>query len=161
MSGKRGASGAPRGNLNAVRNALYSWKRARMLPAQLGHVGKIVAQEEAAVIQDLGGKDNLTAMQRGIVSDTGLALGLMLLAFEEAQKRGSIAVAENGQWDLMPGLQKIKGLIDTRRQNFLALGLERRAKDVDRTIIIKRYAEPIEPENGQEIHVEAQERHKA
>jgi hypothetical protein len=139
---KERAGGAPKGNLNASRNALYSWKRARMLPAHQSHIGRLVEREEAGILQDLGGPENVTAMQRGIVSDTGMALGLILLAFEEAQKRSSIAAEENGQWDLMPGLQKIKGLIDTRRQNFLALGLERRAKDVDREIVIKRFSEP-------------------
>ena len=86
-------------------------------------------------------------MQRGIISDTGLALGLILLAFEEAQKRGSIASEDDGKWDFMPGLQKVKGLLDTRRQNLLALGLERRAKDTDKVIIIKPFAEakPTEP----------------
>jgi hypothetical protein len=130
--------GGQKGNLNAVRNSLFSWKRARMLPAGKDHIGKLVLQEEAGSVQDLGGPENMTTMKRGIVSDNGFALGLILLALEEAQQRGSIAVEENGRWDLMPGLQKIKGLIDTRRQNFLALGLERRAKDVDKTVVIRR-----------------------
>ncbi len=132
--------GAPKGNLNASRNGLYSWKRARMLPAHLGHIGRLVEREEAGILQDLGGPENITTMQRGIISDTGLALGLVLLAFEEARQRGSIASEDNGKWDFMPGLMKVKGLLDTRRQNLLALGLERRAKDVDKVVVVRRYA---------------------
>ncbi len=148
MSDKR-LRGAPKGNQNATRNSLYSWKRRRMLPAHLGHVGEVVAKEEAGTIRDLGG--DVTTMQRGIISDNALALGLILLAFEEAQKRGSIASEDNGKWDFMPGLQKVKGLLDTRRQNFLALGLERRAKDVDREIVIRKFAEaPPQPVAYQE-----------
>lgn len=145
MPSKR-PSGAPKGNLNASKNGLYSWKRARMLPAHLSHIGRLVEREEAGILQDLGGPENTTAMQRGIVSDTGLALGLILLAFEEAQKRGSIASEDDGTWDFMPGLQKVKGLLDTRRQNLLALGLERRAKDTDKVIIIKPFASAKSPE---------------
>jgi hypothetical protein len=118
-----------------------------MLPAEKDHIGKLVRHEEEAVLQDLGGVENTTAMQRGIVSDIGLALGLVLLAFEEAQQRGSISITADGKWDFMPGLQKVKGLLDTRRQNFLALGLERRARDADKSIVIvRRFAEP--PDNG-------------
>ncbi len=141
MPAKR-PSGAPKGNLNASRNGLYSWKRARMLPAHLGHIGRLVEREEAGILQDLGGHENATTQQRSLISDTGMALGLILLAFEEARQRGSIASEDNGKWDFMPGLQKVKGLLDTRRQNLLALGLERRAKDVDKEIIIRKFAEP-------------------
>jgi hypothetical protein len=147
--GKNPRGGAPKGNLNAARNGLFSWKRARMLPAEKDHIGKLVRHEEEAIIQDLGGEDNTTAMQRGIVSDIGLALGLVLLAFEEAQARGSIATTDDGRWDFMPGLQKVKGLLDTQRQNLLSLGLERRAKDADKVVVIRRFSEPA-PSNSQQ-----------
>jgi hypothetical protein len=137
---KNRRGGAPKGNLNASRNGPYSWKLGRMLPAEKDHVGKLVRHEEEAILADLGGVENTTAMQRGIVSDTGMALGLVLLAFEEAAAKGSISTTDDGKWDFMPGLQKVKGLLGTRRQNLLALGLERRAKDVDKTVIVRRWS---------------------
>ena len=135
---KNPRGGAPKGNLNAARNGLFSWKSRRMLPAEKDHIGKLVRHEEAAILQDLGGVENTTAMQRGIISDTGMALGLVLLAFEEAAQKGSISTTEDGRWDFMPGLGRIKGLLDTRRQNLLALGLERRAKDANQPLVIRR-----------------------
>jgi len=129
--------------LNAARNGMFAWKTRRMLPADKEHVARLVRREEEAIVQDLGGPQNLTAMQRGLVSDTGLALGLILLAFEEAAAKGSISTDDHGKWDFMPGLQKVKGLLDTRRQNFLALGLERRAKEIDKTYVFRRLGDDV------------------
>lgn len=129
MAGKKGRSGPP-GNLNSVKNGRATWLRRRMLPAHLGHVVAIVSDEEQALIQHLGGDENATEPERALLRDAGKALGLILLAFEEARSRGCIVVGVNGTWDLAPGLQRVKGLIDTRRQSLLALGLARRAKPV-------------------------------
>ena len=120
-----------------------------MVPAEKDHIARLVRREEADILQDLGGPENVSAMERGIISDLGMALGLILLAYEEAATRGSIAVAADGKtWDLMPGMGRIKGLLDTRRQNLLALGLTRRAKDADRdTILLKDFSTP-RPANG-------------
>jgi hypothetical protein len=148
---KNPRGGAPKGNLNASRNGLYTWKTRRMLPPGKDHIGKLVRHEEEDFIQALGGSDHISPQKRSLVADTGFALGLILLAFEEAQTRGSIATTEDGRWDFMPGLGRIKGLLDTRRQNLLALGLEREAKDVDKQIIVRRWsgAEPdIKPADG-------------
>jgi hypothetical protein len=151
---KNPRGGAPKGNLNAARNGLFAWKTRRMLPVGKDHVGKLVRLEEEGIVQDLGGPENVTTMQRGLVSDTGMALGLILLAFEEAQQKGAISVTENGRWDFMPGLGRVKGLLDTRRQNLLALGLERRAKEADRTFVVRRWDDTpgtdTSPGNGQD-----------
>lgn len=87
-------------------------------------------QEEEALILDKGGDSNVTAAERALIQDCGTAFGLIMLTLEEARTRGCITVDPQGRWDLQPGLQRLKGLIDSRRMNLLALGLERRAKNV-------------------------------
>ena len=156
---KNPRGGAPKGTLNAARNGLFSWKARRMLPDGKDHIGKLVRHEEEAIIQDLGGPENVSAMERGIISDLGMALGLILLAYEEAATRGSITVSADGKtWDLMPGMGRVKGLVDTRRQNLLALGLTRRAKDAGKdVVIVRRWAtpEPPTPDNESDTKPES------
>jgi len=129
-------------NMNAARSGYHSWRRRRALPARLTHVRTFVEQEEQALLADKGGKDVVTAGEMALIRDAGTAYGLILLLLEESATRGTIVTSEHG-WDLAAGLQKIKGLIDSRRGNFQALGLERRARDVTPTIaeIQKRYEE--------------------
>ncbi len=141
MARSRGRKvGGQPGNLNAVRGGYDSWRRRRALPARLTHIRTFVEREEQALLTDKGGKDAVTAGEMALIRDAGTAYGLILLLLEESATRGTIVTTENG-WDLAAGLQKIKGLIDTRRSNFQALGLERRARDVTPTIaeIQKRY----------------------
>lgn len=131
MAGVKGRSGPP-GNLNAARNGYHSWRRRRALPPERSHVNAIVAADERDLIQDKGGADVATAVERALIRDAGMAYGLILLALEEARERGCIVVDPKTQaWDLMPGLQRVRGLLDTRRMNLLALGVERREQLVD------------------------------
>ncbi len=129
MAGKQGRSGPPQ-NLNAVRHGRQAWLKRRALPVHLSHVKSMVLREEREVTTDLGGDANITAMERAIVRDNGTALGLILLSLEEAKTKGCIAVDPQGRWDLQPGLQRIRALIDSRRMGFVALGLGRRSRDV-------------------------------
>ena len=144
MAGVRGRSGPP-GNLNAVKNGFQSWRRRRALPADRAHVNALVAAEERDLIQDKGGADVVTAAERALIRDAGTAYGLILLALEEARARGCIALGKEGQWDLMPGLQRVRGLLDSRRMNLVALGLGRRARAVEvpsLAAIQSRYEDP-------------------
>ena len=126
MAGVKGRSGPP-GNLNAARNGFQTWRRRRALPVEKGHVTKLVDAEEQDLVSHVGGERSMTAVERAIIHDNGMALGLILLALEEARVRGCIVLTPTG-WDLQPGLQRIKGLLDTRRQNLQVLGVKRRAK---------------------------------
>lgn len=127
--GRKGRSGPP-GNLNAARNGYHVWRRRRALPAHLSHIRAFVEAEEEAIIRDKGGLDAVTASELALIRDAGTALGLVLLALEEARTKGAVKVNQDGSWDLQAGLLRVKGLLDTRRGNLLALGLERRSKDV-------------------------------
>ncbi len=143
MARSRGRKvGGQPNNMNAARSGYHSWRRRRALPARLTHIRTFVEQEEQALLADKGGKDAVTAGEMALIRDAGTAYGIILLLLEESATRGTIVISQNG-WDLAPGLQKIKGLIDTRRSNFQALGLERRARDVTPTIaeIQRRYEE--------------------
>lgn len=128
MAGKPGRSGPP-GNLHAAKSGRQAWLKRRALPAHLSHVKTMVLHEEQALICDKGGDSNVTAGEQALIQDCGTAYGLILLALEEAHTRGCITVDPQGRWDLQPGLQRLKGLIDSRRMNLISLGLQRRAKD--------------------------------
>lgn len=128
MAGRKNRSGPP-GNLNAASNGYHAWRRRRALPVEKGHVRVLVEAEEQSLIAHVGGERSATPVEQALIRDTGMALGLVLLALEEARTRGCIVLTPTG-WDLQPGLQRIKGLLDTRRQNLLAIGLKRREKDV-------------------------------
>ncbi len=141
MARSRGRKvGGQPNNMNAARSGYHSWRRRRALPARLTHIRTFVEREEQALLTDKGGQDAVTAAEMALIRDAGTALGLVLLLLEESATRGAIITTESG-WDLALGLQRIKGLLDTRRGNFLALGLERRARDVTPTIaeIKQRY----------------------
>ncbi len=129
MAGVKGRSGPP-GNLHAAKHGRQAWLKRRALPSHLSHIKQMVLSEEQALVSDKGGDSNVTAAERALIQDCGTAYGLTLLVLEEAHTRGCIAVDPQGRWDLMPGLQRLKGLIDSRRMNLIALGLQRRAKDV-------------------------------
>lgn len=138
MAGRKGRSGPP-GNLNAARNGFQTWRRRRALPVEKGHVTKLVDAEEQDLVSHVGGERSMTAVERAIIHDNGMALGLILLALEEARARGCIVLTPTG-WDLQPGLQRIKGLLDTRRQNLQVLGVKRREKDVSLSALLAQAA---------------------
>ena len=121
--------GGQKNNLNAAKSGFTSWRRRRALPSHLGHVRHLVLKEEADLISDKGGEDNVTAGEIALIRDAGTAQGLILLALEKAVERGAIVETESG-WDLAPALKCIKGLIDTRRNNLTAVGLQRRSRDI-------------------------------
>ncbi len=143
MARSRGRKvGGQPNNMNASKHGYHSWRRRRALPARLTHIRTFVEREEQELLIDKGGLDTVTAAEKALIRDTGTALGLVLLLLEESATSGAIIKTETG-WDLAHGLQRIKGLLDTRRGNFLALGLERRAMDITPTIaeIQQRYDE--------------------
>lgn len=129
MAVKRRRGGQP-GNLNGVKHARHVWLKRRALPAHLSHVKAMVLQEEQALTADKGGEEAVTAAERAMIYDCGIAGGLILLALEEARHRGCITVDKSGQWDLMPGLQRVRALIDARRAILVALGLARREREI-------------------------------
>jgi len=154
VAGVKGRSGPP-GNLNAVKNGYQSWRRRRALPADRSHVNALVDAEELDLMRDKGGAEAISAPKRALIRDTGIAGGLIILALEEARKHGCIVVdPKTKAWDLAPGLQRIKALLDTRRANLIALGLEREDKDVTPTLdaIRRQYESPCPSGNGSGGH---------
>lgn len=156
MAGKPGRSGPP-GNLHAAKHGRQAWLKRRALPVHLAHVRELVQAEEEALLSDKGGDSNVTAAERALIQDCGTAYGLIMLALEEARTRGCITVDPQGVWDLQPGLQRLKGLIDSRRMNLLALGLQRRAKPIDEQDIVSQARALAEAQEAEFARARAEE----
>lgn len=67
MAGKKGKSGPPRGNLNAVKSvlpALARLRRGKPLPPELGRVVAMASREAEELVTDKGGWGNMSGAER-------------------------------------------------------------------------------------------------
>lgn len=128
MAGKKGRSGPP-GNLNAARFGLTSWLRRRALPMEKQHVAALVENYRAGLITAKGGKDAVTEVEAALIENAAKAFGAELLILEEAATRGLVRSLD-GTWDLAPGLARLVGFLAVERQALVALGLDRRQREV-------------------------------
>ena len=130
MAGLKGRSGPPR-NLNAAKHGLTTWLRRRALPLNRQHVGKMVGDYEESLIRCKGGSESISEVELALVRNAGLARGACLLVLEESAARGLTRQTEGGSWDLSPGFGRLLGFLGAERQALVALGMERRARDVE------------------------------
>jgi hypothetical protein len=131
MAGRKGRSGPP-GNLNNARSivpALARLRRGKPLPAPLQRVTVIADKEAEKIVSDKGGKGNLTGGEELMLNVWRTARQATLLILYEMAHRGVI-VQRDGEWDLQPGAQRLSKFLQEERQALLALGLQRRPKDV-------------------------------
>ena len=114
-------------------------KRGDGLP---GTLGQLLAEKEAGYLADLGGLENVSNMEAGLVRR--LAEGDLFLALVRAQM-----IAPNGEpkrlpWVRLRDVATLHArLADSYKGLALALGLRRRELDATpREIVVTRYAEP-------------------
>jgi hypothetical protein len=129
MAGVKGRSGPP-GNLNSAKHGMGSWLRRRALPINKQHVGKLVEDYLAQLTRCKGGPAAVTEVETGLIDNAGRAVGMCLLILEEAASRGLVREVDGGTWDLAPGLARLVGFLNAERQALLALGLDRREREL-------------------------------
>jgi hypothetical protein len=130
MAGKKGRSGPPQ-NLNAAKHGLTAWLKRRALPLEKQHVGKLAAEYVAGLIACKGGEGEVSEVEEALIQNAGRAFGAVLLILEEAKARGLVRKVDGGTWDLSPGFSRLVAFLSAERMALVALGLGRRAKDVD------------------------------
>ncbi len=143
MAGKKGSG---TGNLNAMRHPWRVLWRRGVLPTKYAWMRPVLEAFGDGLIQDQGGVGQVTTAQRAIVEVAQIARGCATIIMAEAAEQGFILPGENGKgWDLHPGVKELARFLHLTRNALTDLGLERRAKDVDKTIVIKAFADSPKP----------------
>lgn len=148
MAGKKGRSGPP-GNLHNARSVLPVLRRltsGKPLPPELVRIGTLVESQAVGLEGDKGGRDSMTAGEQAMLDIWRTARTATLLILAEMIERGAIVQMESG-WDLAPGAQRLARFLAEERQALLALGLNRRAKEVDLAVYLADKARDGEADN--------------
>jgi hypothetical protein len=106
--------------------------RRLALPKQYRFLLPLIEGRVAQLADDKGGPDNLTAGEVAMLDLYRRAHGASLLLLAEAHEKGYIRVGADGAWDLHPGAREIARFAEMERRILMSLGLDRRAKPVDR-----------------------------
>ena len=133
MRKKRGRAGAPKGNLNSARSILPALKRIQQgkpLPAKLTRITALAESEGSELASDKGGWEFMSGAEKLMIGVWKSARQSELLIWAEVIERTAIQVDETGNWDLQPGLQRLAPFLTAQYRALVALGLERREKNV-------------------------------
>lgn len=131
-SEKRKPGGQP-GNLNRAKNVLSALKRVQQgkpLPANLTRITALAEQEASELVSDKGGWESMSGAEKLMTGVWKSARQGELLIWAEVIERNAIQVDESGNWDLQLGLQRLSPFLAAQHRALLALGLERRQRDV-------------------------------
>lgn len=128
-------AGGQRGNMNAAKTIIPALKRLRKgqpLPEYLERITALADMESEGLIGDLGGLENMTTGQQLMLANWKSARSAELLIWNALLTTGSPIEINKDQktWDLQPGLQRLSGFLGQQRAALLALGLERRARNI-------------------------------
>ena len=132
-NGKR--PGGRYGNLNAAKSAQPALKRLetnKPLPPYLERVTALSEREAAELISDKGGKANMSGAECLLVSTWKSARMCELLIWHFLLKTNSPVQLskDKSTWDLQPGMQRLSVFLAEQRRCLMALGLERRSRNV-------------------------------
>jgi len=143
-----------------VTSGIYSWlKTGKVNPSIRGFrkVQKYLREIEEDLVNDLGGKENLTAAREILVKSTIEAYGVLLLSMAYCRRYTIFRPDKfkEGVLELQPVLgHQTLAFLNTLRQNLVALGLDRKKADdaLDPAIYLQPYREekPKTPERPQE-----------
>ena len=121
-----------------TKHGVGTWREFGVLPASAAHLAGILASYEDSLIADLGGEDNLTAGQRGLISAQRVTFGVILLASEHLSREG----LHTKQKKLQPVLAMLATYLNTFRLNADKLGLARVPRQIESLESVAReYAE--------------------
>jgi hypothetical protein len=129
-------------------SGVYTWLRSgKINPSVRGHrrLQKYLVELRKDILSDLGGRDNMTALQEILVESTIQAYGYALLAATYTKKYSILRPdsARKGILELQPCLaQQFLSFLNTIRQNAVVLGLDR--KKIDDTLNLDRYVKSFD-----------------
>ena len=139
MPGKKG-SGLQ--NLNAMK---YPWRvlwRRGVLPAKYAWMRPVLEAFGDGLIQDKGGQDNVHTAKRAMIELAQVTKAAVTIIMTEAAESGYVVKSADGRtWDLHPGMKELPKFANLLRTVLCDLGLEREARDADRQIVVRRWAD--------------------
>jgi len=127
--------GGQPGNLNRAKTAVPALKRletGKPLPAYLERVTALSEREAAELVSDKGGEANMSGAELLLVATWKSARMCELLIWHFLLKTNSPVQLskDKSSWDLQPGMQRLSVFLAEQRRCLMALGLERRSKNV-------------------------------
>lgn len=124
MAGKKGQG---IGNLNAVKFPHRSYLKRRVVPKRYHGVLRLGEECLAKIQSDL---PDMTGKEQMVAEGVKILWTCALLGLAEAKERGFTTTKPDGSWDFQPGMMAAGGFIDKAIKGMVALGLQRRAKEV-------------------------------
>lgn len=134
--------------MNRAKTAVPALKRLQLgqpLPDYLERITSLADFEAGELISDKGGPNAMTGGEKLLVANWKSARMAELLIWHYYLKT-TVAVQlnkEKSTWDLQPGMQRLSVFLAEQRRCVMALGLERRARNVTdpQTWIKEQYGE--------------------
>jgi len=126
MSGKPGRSGPP-SNLNSVKHKWNVFWRRRALKAEDRWILPVLESYLGALLSD---KPDATETEKLVMQNAQTARGAVMLILAEAARSGFVRRIDASTWDLQPGSRELARFLTAERSALQALGMERRAKQV-------------------------------
>jgi hypothetical protein len=124
MAGKKGMG---LGNMNASKHPHRTFMKRRVVPTKYRWVispGENCMEKIQSDLPDMTGKEQLVA------EAVQTSWTCMLLGLAEAKERGFIIALPDGGWDFQQGVKSAGIFLDRAIKGMIALGLERRAKQI-------------------------------
>ena len=123
------------GNKNAIQHGVYAAKRTIKKRGKRGidkrtRAGKDAVRWEAAIIQDLGGADNVSTMKMAVI-DAGklkrhlLQVGIAYL-FSHPEK-----IINSRKRSFSPIVLQLTSLAESFEKSMVIVGLERKSREID------------------------------
>ena len=126
---RRKGGGQP-GNLSGAKHPYRSFYKRLALPKRYRYLLPLIEHRVAALADDKGGAEQLTAAEAALLDTYRRAHGASLLLLAEAHERGYIREdSKTGAWDLHPGARELSRFAALEVKILQTLGLERRARN--------------------------------
>ncbi len=117
---------APKGNENALTTGAHYLLAHKKPHPRYQWLVEAMERFQGAIIADLGGETEISAMEMGIIRDVALAEGIVQLLARNVLRRG-LAKATG---EIRGPVQLLATFMGKKREGLMALGLKRRAKEV-------------------------------
>ena len=119
--------GAQPGNVNAVKYAWRALFNRGVLKDEYAYLKPWMDEYLAGLIDDKGGKENMSNAETYIADLAGRAHGSQLMIVVEASRKGLIRESKDG-WDLQPGFKEQSKYMQIELKALQTYGTARRVK---------------------------------
>ena len=117
---------APKGNDNALKTGAYYLLAHKKPHPRYQWLVEAMEKFQDAIVADLGGQSEISAMEMGIIRDVALTEGVIQLLARNIFRRG----LAKSTGEIRGPVQVLATFIGKKREGLMALGLKRRAKQV-------------------------------